>query len=258
MFTLPGSSDLQLPREKESILPWAIEVTRRVNRRIRGPQVVESFGDIFIRPSEEPDDPPLPCKFTIGNIVTSAGTGTTFTHNHPGSAVVAFSGGTPNASVGIKVLTVASETDPCLTVPPGLWSVVLQLAFQVPVSNGSDYFPKMYVSTSPAIVYPYILPRCKVKASGGVVTPQCWFQESMGQANIQDIAMVRFMERAGLLNTPSDTDITLELSVPLAGSWYEVSSGLTKSIDDWPVSIVTTLETTGNLIFTKLGEYIAP
>jgi hypothetical protein len=57
MFTVPGSRDIEPPREGQSILAWAIEATRRLNRRIHGEMVVESFGDVLIRTPELPDVP---------------------------------------------------------------------------------------------------------------------------------------------------------------------------------------------------------
>lgn len=60
MFTVPGSRDIEPPREGQSILAWAIEATRRLNRRIHGEMVVESFGDVLIRtpgtPAEDNDE----------------------------------------------------------------------------------------------------------------------------------------------------------------------------------------------------------
>ena len=58
MFTVPGNRDIEPPREGESILRWAIEATRRLNRRIHGRRVVESFGDILITEPEIPSEPP--------------------------------------------------------------------------------------------------------------------------------------------------------------------------------------------------------
>ena len=65
MFTLPGNRDIELPREGQSVLSWAIEITRRANRRIHGEMVVEAFGDILIRTPKIPPLPPTPSAIAV-------------------------------------------------------------------------------------------------------------------------------------------------------------------------------------------------
>jgi hypothetical protein len=49
MLSVPSSRDVELPREGESIIQWAHAITRKVNRRIIGPNVVDGpLGDVLI------------------------------------------------------------------------------------------------------------------------------------------------------------------------------------------------------------------
>jgi hypothetical protein len=59
MLSVPSSRDVELPREGESIIQWAHAITRKVNRRIVGPNVVDGpLGDVLIldssREAKEP------------------------------------------------------------------------------------------------------------------------------------------------------------------------------------------------------------
>lgn len=68
MYTVPGNRDIELPREGESILRWAQEITRRANRRIHGVPVVEGpMGDILIL--DQPTFPPAAAGSSYGGCI---------------------------------------------------------------------------------------------------------------------------------------------------------------------------------------------
>ena len=112
--------DIQPPRSGDEILPWAIDITQRANRKITGQMVVPHAEGWLIREPEERGDPPTGSVEFVAGVITVCSIGSSY---YPAHAPYVFSTGFGS---GNTTCVQATAADPNFQInQQGLYKVIV-------------------------------------------------------------------------------------------------------------------------------------